>query len=104
MKHHSGVHMGVFQQAARDHIRGALENFFGGLEFQLDRSFQLVLVSLEQFRCTQQHGRMHIVAAAMHLAGDFRAELFTESSGMGRASISARSRMVLPGFCRLPAQ
>ena len=46
MEHHSGVHMRVFQQAARDHIRGALENFFGGLEFQLDRTFQLVLVSL----------------------------------------------------------
>ena len=63
--------MRVFQQAARDHIWGTLENFLGRLEFQLDRTFQLVLVSLEQLRCTQQHGRMHIVAAAMHLAGDF---------------------------------
>ena len=84
MEHHSGVHMRVFQQAARDHIRGALENFFGRLEFQLDRTFQLVLVSLEQLRRTQQHGRMHIVAAAMHLAGDFRAELFTRVLGDGQ--------------------
>ena len=84
MEHHSGVHMGVFQQAARDHIRGALENFFSRLEFQLDRTFQLVLVGLEQLRCTQQHGRMHIVTAAMHLAGDFRAELFTRILGDGQ--------------------
>ena len=84
MEHHSRVHMRVFQQAARDHIRGALENFFSRLEFQLDRSFQLVLMGLEQLRCTQQHGRMHIVAAAMHLAGDFRAELFTRVLGDGQ--------------------
>ena len=76
--------MRVFQQAARDHIRGTLENFFSRLEFQLDRSFQLVLMGLEQLRCTQQHGRMHIVAAAMHLAGDFRAELFTRVLGDGQ--------------------
>lgn len=71
MEHHSSVHMRVFQQAARNHIWGTLENFFSRLEFQLDRSFQLVLMGLEQLRCTQQHGRMHIVAAAMHLAGNF---------------------------------
>ena len=75
--------MGVLQQAVGQHIRRTLEDLLGGLEFQLDRAFQLVLVGLEQLCRAQQHGRVHIVAAAVHLAGHFRA---------------ARSRMVLPGF------
>ena len=68
MEHDRRVHFRVFQQAVGDHIRGALENLFGRLEFQLDSAFDLLLVLFQQLCRTQHHGRVHIVAAAVHLA------------------------------------
>ena len=68
VEHDSSIHLRVFQQAVFQHVQRALENFFGGLELQLDGAFDLVLVLLEQLCSTQHHGRVHVVAAAVHPA------------------------------------
>ena len=68
MEHDCRIHAGVFQQAVGDHIGRTLEDLLGGLELQLDGTLDLVLVLLEQLGSTQHHCRVHIVAAAVHLA------------------------------------
>ena len=75
MEHDRCVHLGVLQQAAVDHIQRALKNLLCGLKLQLYRALDLVLVLLEQLGCTQHHGGVHIVAAAVHLAGQLRGKL-----------------------------
>ena len=75
MEHDRSVHLGVLQQTAAYHIQRALKDLFCGLELQLDRAFDLVLVLLEQLGRTQHHGGVHIVAAAVHFAGQLRGKL-----------------------------
>ena len=75
MEHDCCVHLGVLQQATVYHIQRALKDLLCGLELQLYRALDLVLVLLEQFGCAQHHGGVHIVAAAVHLAGQLRGKL-----------------------------
>ena len=75
MEHDGCVYLGVLQQAAVDHIQRALKDLFCGLELQLYRALDLVLVLLEQLGRAQHHGGVHIVAAAVHLAGQLRGKL-----------------------------
>ena len=77
MEHDRRIDLRVFQQAVGQHIRRALEDLLRGLEFQLDGAFQLVLMLLEELGRAQHHGRVHIVAAAVHLAGHLGSEVHT---------------------------
>ena len=74
MEHDRSVHLGGLQQAVFQHVQRALEDLLGGLELQLDGALDLVLMLLEQLGGTQHHGGVHIVAAAVHLAGQLRGE------------------------------
>ena len=69
MEHDRCVHFGIFQQAAVYHIQRALKDLLCGLELQLYRALDLVLVLLEQLGCTQHHGGVHIVAGMPLPAG-----------------------------------
>ena len=74
VEHDRCVHLGIFQQTAVYHIQRALKDLLCGLELQLYRALDLVLVLLEQLGRAQHHGGVHIVAAAVHLAGQLRGE------------------------------
>ena len=75
MEHDRCVHFGIFQQAAVYHVQRTLKDLLCGLELQLYRALDLVLMLLEQLGCTQHHGGVHIVAAAVHFAGQLRGKL-----------------------------
>ena len=75
MEHDRCIHLGVLQQAAVYHIQRALKDLLCGLKLQLYRAFDLVLMLLEQLGCAQHHSGVHIVAAAVHLAGQLRGKL-----------------------------
>ncbi len=75
MEHDGCVYLGVLQQAAVYHIQRALKDLLCGLELQLYRALDLVLVFLEQLGCTKNHGSVHIVAAAVHLTGQLRGKI-----------------------------
>ena len=75
MEHDRGVHLRVFQQAVFQHVQRTLKNLLGRLEFQLHGAFDLVFVGLQQLCRAQHHGGVHIVAAAVHLAGQLRGKL-----------------------------
>ena len=74
MEHDRCVHLWIFQQTVVYHVQRALNDLLCGLELQLYRALDLVLVLLEQLGCTQHHGGVHIVAAAVHFAGQLRGE------------------------------
>ena len=76
MEHDRCVYLGVLQQAAVDHIQRALKDLLCGLKLQLYRAFDLVLMLLEQLGCTQHHGGVHIVAAAVHPARHLGSKFF----------------------------
>ena len=75
MEHDRRIHLRVFQQAIGDHIRGALKDLLRRLELQLDGAFQFLFVGFEQLGCTQHHGCVHVVAAAVHPAGHLRGKV-----------------------------
>jgi hypothetical protein len=58
----------LLEQAVLDHAPGAGAAFFGRLENQVDRAIK-VAMTRQIVGCTQQHRRMTVMTARMHLAG-----------------------------------
>ena len=58
----------VFQHARREHGLRAGKAFLVRLKHQLDRAVQLTLVLAQQLCRTEQHRRVHVVAAGVHAA------------------------------------
>ncbi|GAC1599607.1 MAG: hypothetical protein NVS3B2_00940 [Ramlibacter sp.] len=61
------VHGELLEQAVADHFAGAAAAFFSGLEDQVDRAIEIAV--LRKVLCgAEQHRRVPIVAAGMHLS------------------------------------
>ena len=58
----------VFQHARREHGLRAGKALLVRLKHQLDRAVQLILVLAQQLCRTEQHRRVHVVAAGVHAA------------------------------------
>ena len=71
-EHH--VHMRIFQHAVLDHRLGAAgcRVFFRRLEDQLHAAVEFILQFIQHIGCAKQHGRVGIVAAAVHHPGVLR--------------------------------
>ena len=77
MDHQARLGLRVLQKAVAYHILRTLQQLFRALEHEFDGAFQLRFVVFQQLRCAQEHGRVHIMAAGMHIAvgggeGDIR--------------------------------
>ena len=66
--------LGFVEGTFAAHQVGAGASFLGGLEEQLHRAAEFAFVILEQPRGAEQHGRVAIVAARVHLVIDFTAK------------------------------
>nr|GEU28156.1 probable 3-hydroxyisobutyrate dehydrogenase-like 2, mitochondrial [Tanacetum cinerariifolium] len=95
-----GVHRALLEQAVFDHAPGAGTAFFGRLENQVHRAIEVAMLS-QVFCCAEQHGRMAVMAARVHLAGMARRVLervhFLHGQGIhvGAQADGARGRAVL---------
>src|SRR5699024_4236288 len=66
----------VIEQTRRYHLlRTARRQFFCMLEYKINFTVNFILVVREHFCSTEQHSRMRIVSARMHLAVYFRYEI-----------------------------
>ena len=86
MDPHSGIHLGVFQNACRYHLFAAVVSFFTGLKHELNSALDLVLILHQNFGRTQQHGGVGVVTAGVGrfrvLAGKRQAGLLCHRQGI----------------------
>ena len=86
------------EQALVEHHPGAVVALLAGLEHEGDPARELAAAVGEQAGGAGEHGDVGVVAAGVHGAVDRRWRTRAPvSSGMGRASMSPRSRIVGPG-------
>ncbi len=84
------------EQAVVDHRPRPGSTFFGGLEYDDHRTVEGTALG-EVPRGAQQHRRVTVVTAGVHLAlAPARPRACPSASSIGRASISARSPIVRP--------
>ncbi|MPM13852.1 hypothetical protein SDC9_60212 [bioreactor metagenome] len=62
------VHGGVFEQPVLDHGGGSLSVLLRGLKDELHRSLEVVPALREDFRRTEEHGGVGVMAAGVHVA------------------------------------
>ena len=68
MEHNCRTGGGGLQNTGGDHVLRALENLLGGLEHELDGSFQFSFPGFQELCRAQEHGGVEIVAAGVHRA------------------------------------
>ena len=90
----------VIEDACVYHAGCAAVAFLGRLKCQADRAAQAVAVLVQDFSDAQQVGRMAVVAAGVHDAGDEGRVRTVVLFRQRQASMSARSKMTGPGWRR----
>ena len=90
MDHFRGVDLRILEHTAGDHVRRAVAGLFARLEHQFHPAFEKVFIFLQDLCGAEQHGRMHVMPAGMHLSGILRAETLFRNFGQ-RESVHVRT-------------
>jgi len=73
VQHRDGFDLRIVHRAGLDHRQRTARPFFGRLEEQHDAPVQRVARPLQLARSSEQHRRMRVVSAGVHLSRDLRA-------------------------------
>ncbi|MNC39229.1 hypothetical protein D3C75_878780 [compost metagenome] len=68
MKHHCCIHFRIFENPVFKHHPGSVQGFFTRLKHKLNRPVKLPFVRLQDLRSSEQHRRMQIMTACMHVS------------------------------------
>jgi len=93
VQHRNRIDVRIVHRARLDHRERAARAFFRRLEEQHDVAAELLALRDEHARRAQEHRGVRVVAAGVHLAGNFRTKRFAAALGQRqRIHVGAQTR------------